>query len=329
MSLPAALRNSRIQSPEKVAIAFGERSWTYAEFDDITDKVAGNLLAAGLEPGDRVALHLLNGPEFAFASIGCLKAGCVAVPINTRLKGREIDYILRHSGSACYVGQPELYSEVTVACPALEAIELLYVTGEPRSGRIRNFDDLLRPALRSVSPSEITPDQLAVILYTSGTTAHPKGVMHSHRNLTPTARAWSFMQDQVMLITTSMAHVGAFAGAFLPALVNGATIVITRPFDFTAALEAFPRWRVTLAGGLPVILQGLLSAQIANPHDVSSGRLYFCAGDSVSPTLQNAFQDAFGPLCEGYGATEVHPICSNPPDQIRVGSLGPMPFGEK
>jgi long-chain acyl-CoA synthetase len=104
--------------------------------------------------------------------------------------------------------------------------------------------------------------------------------------------------------------------------VNGATIVITRPFDFTGALKAFERWRVTCAGGLPVIIQGLLSAQIANRHDVSSGRYYFCAGDSVSPTLQNAFQAEFGILCEGYGTTEVHPICSNKPDQIRVGSIG-------
>jgi len=104
--------------------------------------------------------------------------------------------------------------------------------------------------------------------------------------------------------------------------VNGATIVITRPFDFTAALKAFERWRVTCAGGLPVIIQGLLSAQIANPHDVSSGRYYFCAGDSVSPTLQKAFQAAFAPLCECYGATEVCPVCWNRPGQVRVGSLG-------
>jgi acyl-CoA synthetase (AMP-forming)/AMP-acid ligase II len=183
------------------------QTWTYAEFDDITDNVARNLLAAGLERGDRVAIHLLNGPEFTFASIGCLKAGCLAVPINTRLKGREIDYILRHSGSACYVGQPELYAETA-------AMDLLYVTGEPIGGRIRAFDELLCPATRPDSLPEIAPDNVAAILYRSGATAHPKGVTHSHRGLTAMARAWSAMQDQVGLITTSMAHVGAFAGGF-------------------------------------------------------------------------------------------------------------------
>ena len=325
MSLTAGLKSSRNQSPEKVAIAFGERSWTYAEFDDITDSIAGNLLAAGLEPGDRIAIRLLNGPEFAFACFGCLKAGCIVVPVNTRLKGREIDYILRHSGSASYVGQPELYSEVSAACPAIAAMDLVYIAGESSGGRIRTFNDLLRSRSALVSLPEIVPDHLAAIIYTSGTTAHPKGVTHSHQSLTQTARAVRFMQldqDQVALIMSSMAHVGAFTGLFLAALENGATLVITRPFDFSAALEAFARWRITLTGGLPIIMQGLLSAQTATPHDVSSGRLYFCAGDAVSPALQKAFRAEFAPICEAYGATEVYPVCWNRPDQIRVGSLG-------
>ena len=111
MSLTAGLKHSRTRNPEKLAIVFGEQSWTYAEFDELTNNVASNLLAAGLEPGDRIALHLLNGPELAIGYFGCLKAGGIAVPINPQLKGPEIDYILRHSGSACYIGQPDLYTE--------------------------------------------------------------------------------------------------------------------------------------------------------------------------------------------------------------------------
>jgi fatty-acyl-CoA synthase len=118
MSLTAALNHSRTRNPQKAAIVFGEHSWTYAEFDELTDNIAGNFLAAGLETGDRIAFHLLNGPELALGYFGCLKAGCITVPINTRLKGPEIDYILRHSGSACYVGQPDLYADAAKSCPA-------------------------------------------------------------------------------------------------------------------------------------------------------------------------------------------------------------------
>src|SRR5437764_4254780 len=116
MNVPAALNRSRTRNPQKLAIVYGEQSWTFAEFDEVTDRVAGNLRMAGLGPGDRVAFHLLNGPELALGYIACLKAGGIAVPINTRLKGPEIDYILRHSGSACYIGQPELYAEVARSC---------------------------------------------------------------------------------------------------------------------------------------------------------------------------------------------------------------------
>lgn len=91
MPLTQALKNRRIQNPAKAAIAFGEQSCNYRDFDGLTDNIAANLLAAGAEPGDRVALHLLNGPELALSYIGCLKAGCVVVPVNTRLKGYEID----------------------------------------------------------------------------------------------------------------------------------------------------------------------------------------------------------------------------------------------
>lgn len=102
MSLTENISNSALRSPAKVAVAFKEKSWTYAEFDRLTDNLARNILAAGVEPGDRVALHLQNSPELAMGCIGCLKAGCILVPINTRLKGREVDYILRQSGSAFY-----------------------------------------------------------------------------------------------------------------------------------------------------------------------------------------------------------------------------------
>jgi long-chain acyl-CoA synthetase len=124
MSLTAGLKHSRTRNPEKLAIRCGQQSWTYAEFDGLTNNVAGNLLAAGLESGDRIALHLLNGPELAIGYLGCLKAGGIVVPINPQLKGPEIDYILRHSGSACYIGQPDLYMEATKSCPAMTALEL-------------------------------------------------------------------------------------------------------------------------------------------------------------------------------------------------------------
>jgi long-chain acyl-CoA synthetase len=324
MSLTETISNSALRSPAKVAIAFNQESWTYAELDHLTDNVGRNILAAGVEPGDRVALHLQNGPELAMGYIGCLKAGCVLVPVNTRLKGREIDYILRQSGSAFYIGQPDFYAGITATCPALSELNGRYLTEEATSS-ISSFADLMRPPIHAGSLPVVAPDQVAAIMYTSGTTARPKGVVHTHESLVQTARTMRQMNldgDQVALVMSSMAHMAAFGMMFLSALQNGATTVITRPFEFLSSLDAIARWKCTYIFGLPVMFKLLLEAQLSAPRNVSSSRFCLCGGDSVPPALQEAFQRRFSPICEVYGATEITPMAWNRPSDIRVGSVG-------
>lgn len=324
MSVIAAITNSALRDPAKIAIAFNQQSWTYTEFDRLTDNIGRSILAAGVEPGDRVAFHLQNGPELAMGYIGCLKAGCILVPINTRLKGREIDYILRQSGSAFYIGQPDLYAGITATCPALSGLHGRYLTEEATSG-ISSFGDLLGIPAHAESLPAIAPDQVAAIMYTSGTTARPKGVVHTHESLVQTARAMRQMNldgDQVVLVMSSMAHMVAFAMVFLSALQNGATTVITRPFEFLSSLDAIARWNCTYLFGLPVMFKLLLETQLSAPRNVSSCRFCLCGGDSVPPALQEAFQRSFPPICEAYGATEIAPMSWNRPSDIRVGSIG-------
>jgi long-chain acyl-CoA synthetase len=162
-------------------------------------------------------------------------------------------------------------------------------------------------------------------MYTSGTTAHPKGVVHTHGTLLETARASHDMQlheDQVVILMSSMAHLIGFGLCFLSALVNGATTVITRPFDFEGALDAFERWHGTYVMSLPVLLQCMLQAQNQTPRNLSSARFFFCGGDSVTPALQEAFARSIAPICEAYGATEIAPTCWNRPGEVRTGSIG-------
>ena len=323
MSLIAALKHSRERNPGKVAVACRDESWTFREFDRVTDHFAANLLAAGAEPGDRVAVHLLNGLDAALTYIGCLKAGCIIVPVNNRLKGREVDYILRQSGSALYIGQPDLYAEIVASCPVLGALQR-YLTGGTAIRDIRSFSEL------SCTPGRCdlySPplDQSAAILYTSGTTAHPKGAVHSHRTLLESAETMRHMrldEDQVVLVITSMAHLIGFGMLFLSALANGATTVITRPFEIEDALDSFARWKCTYTLGVPVMFDCLLRSQTARPRNVTSGRFYFCGGDSVTPALQEGFQRAFAPVYEAYGCTEVTPLFWNRPGEARVGSIG-------
>jgi long-chain acyl-CoA synthetase len=330
MNIPAALNRSRTRNPQKLAIIFGERSWSYAELDELTDKLAANLLNAGVQRGDRIAFHLVNGPELAMGYIACLKTGGIAVPINARLKGPEIDYILRHSGSMCYIGQPDLYTDLAAFCPAVDSLELRYLTGEPRDDQADSFDDLFEETDRSLAGPEISADQVAAILYTSGTTARPKGVTHTHQTLVQTAKVMEQMgldQDQVAVVMTSMTHMIGFGMVFLSGLLNGATVVISRPFDYEGTLQAFARWGGTFLLGLPIMFRGLTQTQAELQSDVGSGKLYFCGGDSVPSPLQEAFGNVFGPVCEAFGTTEIAPAAWNRPGQIKVGSIGCPPDG--
>lgn len=322
--LTSAFQVTADRNPGKTAIAYGTDAWTFSEFHRLSGNIGQNLLSAGAEAGDRIALHLLNGPELALAVAGCLKAGFIVVPINTRLKGREIDYVLRHSGSAFYIGEPQLYDEIAHSCLALEELSAVWLTG-PAGPAGCSFDDLLRTPARSTSLPDVPAEETAAIMYTSGTTAHPKGVVHTHGTLLETALAMHDMQldeNQVLVITSSMAHLVGLGMSLLSALVNGATAVITRPFDFDAALNGFERWRGTYMVTLPVILQCLLKRQTEAPRDLSSARLIFGGGDSITPVLQQAFARSIAPIWEIYGATEMAPASWNRPAEVRIGSIG-------
>jgi len=327
MSLAELFRQSRTRTPDKIALACGEKSWTYAELDAISDDIAVHLVETGLERGDRIALHFANSVELAFSYLGCLKAGCIAVPINTRLKYPEIDYILRHCGAACYIGQPDLFAEAAKSQTRAPGLDRYFLTGSlPDFPQASPFDSLLGPFGGEISLPGVGSEEIAAILYTSGTTARPKGVAHSHGTLAHTAemmRQALLDENQVVVITSSMAHMIGFGMLFLAALLNGATVAIAPASDPAAILDTLERWRGTYMAGLPATVHSLVQMQLAEPRDVSSGRTYFCGGDSASPSLQAAFLSVMGqPLYEMYGMTEIAPITWNRPEGVRIGSVG-------
>ncbi len=332
MSIVDGLRNSSRLSPDKTAIICGEQSLTYAEFDRLTDNVAAQLLAAGVRPGDRIGVHMLNCSEVALTYVGCLKAGAIAVPINSRLRGREIAYILRHSEAVCYIGQSDLYSEVAGLRKELVDLRISFLSGEhlAQEGAFC-FQKLLQPISEPVSLPKINAEQAAVIIYTSGTTAHPKGVTHSHETLmrlAETMRSLELDENQVVITTSSMAHILSFAMVFLAGLVNQATVVLIPQIDCHSVLQALERHRGTVMAGLPTFFQAVARAQTATPYNVSSGKHFYCGGDSVSPALQEEFERAMGhSVYEGYGSTEVVPLTFNLAGAVRVGSIGKVTEG--
>jgi long-chain acyl-CoA synthetase len=315
VQLVSSLRRAAASFPDKSVIILGSREVTYSELDHEARHLALKLVACGVGPGDRVALHLYNGPGLAISYFACFYAGAIAVPINTRMKAPEIEYVLEHSGSSMYLGQPELFQEI-------ENIR-------SRFPRIRQFAvgtselDAASQRLAAARLPEVEPDPPAVILYTSGSTARPKGVLHTQRSLWNAAQGFCIEETDVVLLITPMVHVAAFLG-LIAITEAAATAIIVPQFEPDAVLGAIAHHRTTYLVGMPAMYRALIAAQKAQPRDVSSGKRYLAGGDAVAPALQTEFARCFGrPLHEAFGTTETGVTATNwSRAESRIGSFG-------
>jgi long-chain acyl-CoA synthetase len=309
------LHAAATKTPDKIAIASGKEHLSYRALDEEARRLAHRLISAGIAPGDRVALHMLNGIDLAVSYFGCFYAGAIAVPINTRFKAPEIGYVLSHSGASLYLGQPELRSEVTPIRSAPHGVrEFVFDVREFTAANVTH---------RVRSLPQVDADEAAIILYTSGTTARPKGVTHSHRTSLIAARADGVGSADVSAVVTPMAHMAGFV-VLLACIDAGATAVMSARFDADQLLDDIESHRCTRLTAMPVMYQALCAAQLAKPRDVSSLRHCLAGGDNVSPTLKTTFAQAFGcPLHEIYGSTELGMIAANWSQDERLrGSCG-------
>jgi acyl-CoA synthetase (AMP-forming)/AMP-acid ligase II len=228
------LRNAATLLPNKPALHLQDGVLTYTELDVEARLLARQLIACGAKPGDRVALHMHNGAEIAIAYFACFLAGAIAVPINARMKGPEIEYLLEHSGSSIYVGQREgVLEEINCHFPGVRQLFVDNLKLEESSN-----------VLSAITLPRVQDDDPAVILYTSGSTARPKGVVHSHRSFLNAARGLDITSDNVIMIVMSMAHSVALA-ILLASAATGATSVVVSQFEADLVLDAIARYRGT------------------------------------------------------------------------------------
>jgi long-chain acyl-CoA synthetase len=313
MHLGEAFHQAALRRPEKTALICGTDAVTYREMDRAVDALAHWFAQQGLERGDRVAIHSRNSIEAIELFFACFRAGLIAVPVNWRMKALEVAYVLDHCSARLCFTQPALEHVVSEAGPACAVLTDL-------------------PALPDSGPAFPNPDDHdpAVLLYTSGTIARPRGVTHTHRSMNGSAalmRELGFHEDVVFLQATSVMHASGIICAVVPFMTSGATMVLLPAFDAAAALDAIERHRCTVAAALPTMAQFLVEEQAARPRDVSSLARAYAGGDSVAPNLQERFQTLFGvPLLELYGMTESVPACSNSCGASRRGSMG-RPLG--
>jgi long-chain acyl-CoA synthetase len=312
MNLGTMVHEAAARYPRKIAVVCGERRLTYEELDRESLGLARRLLAEGLKPGDRVGVHWGNSVETVKLLLACFHAGLVALPVNLRLKAAEVAYIMRHSGAAMWFSQPELAAVAQAA--RAETPGALEVRSELPAG----IDAGELPVFDAT--------QIGAVMYTSGTTARPKGVTHTHESLVATGKLMQGLGldgDQTVLVMVTLMHASGMNCLLVPALTQGCTLVLMPAFDAASVLDTIERERCTYVIGLPAMLQFVVEEQAKQPRDLSSARVGLGGGDTVPLKLKERFAGLFGiPLGEVYGMTESVPATCNLGDAARPGSVG-------
>ncbi|MET9147938.1 MULTISPECIES: long-chain fatty acid--CoA ligase [unclassified Streptomyces] len=325
LSAAHVLGESARQWPGAVALVADGTRLTYGALWQDALRHAAALRGQGIGPGDRLALLLSNTARFPKAYYGALALGATVVPVNALLRTAEITYILRHSGARALLCEGPLLPEGEPAARAA-GVPLLTVAAP---GRSPSLDELAArcPPLDTAVPR--APDDIAVVLYTSGTTGRPKGVMISHLNLvmnidTTMLAPFAMRPDDVVLGCLPLFHTFGQVCVMGTGLRAGARLVLMPRFDAHAALDLMTAERCTVLMGVPTMYVALLQAVRDGGRRPALDRAY-CGGSALPARVLEDFEAVFGcPVHEGYGLTEASPcVAYNLPGRPRVpGTVG-------
>jgi long-chain acyl-CoA synthetase len=328
LNLNENLKRTVQRSPENEAYYFmGERT-SYAKLDQDVDRVAASLAAKGIGKGDKVALLLGNTPQFVISYYGILRTGAAVVPINPIYTANEITYILSNSEAraAVSVGQLEpLLSKLQVDLPSLEFIVYSESVGE----NSLSFGQLLQHTNVPFATPVIEEDDLAVILYTSGTTGQPKGAMLTHKNMASNAIAChEFMQlteSDRMIAVLPMFHVFCMTVCMNAPIEAGATMLILAKFSPAEVVDTIREEKATLFAGVPTMYNFIYQLSTPDKEDFATIRSCISGGAAIPVALLHKFEERFGVIIlEGYGLSEAAPVTAfNQLGQVRkAGSIG-------
>ena len=297
MSWVGVLEHHARRTPDKPIAVFGDDVCTYADMVDRAAAAAGGLRARGVGPGDVVGLLSYNSTDFLTTIFAANHLGAVAMPINWRLAAAEVRYILEHSGARVLIADGEL-------------LDLSHAAADPLGGDVVVQLGELGTDGERPPRVPVAGDDLQRLMYTSGTTGRPKGVMITHANL-----AWKnyahitelgFTAADVGLACGPLYHVGALDLVATTMIAVGATTVIHRTFDASDVVDEIERSRVTLVWAAPAMVRAVLDVPGIEERDLSSVRVIIAGGEKMPipfiERLRRTFPSAW--FADAYGLTE-------------------------
>jgi fatty-acyl-CoA synthase len=301
------VRHHATARPDAVAVRdlFTGRRLTYAQLDERVDRLAGHLHQLGVRKGDRVALLAYNGSEFFELQSACGRLGSIAVLLNWRLTPHELQYILEDSTPSVLIHDVEFKTTAGRLRAACGTAHLICIDGsDPRSG----YERALESATGHLTPQDVGQDDPSALMYTSGTTGHPKGAIITHSmvlwnaiNIGIPARVSS---ESTMLVVLPIFHTGGLNCYANPVLHAGGTVLIHRDPGEALRYLADPSEGVTHFIAVPAVYQALMASPEFDSIDLGRLEAVACGGSPCPEPVANAWAERGAELLQIYGLTE-------------------------
>jgi HIP---CoA ligase len=320
-SIPNAVRSMARRHPDVEALVDRDYRATFAELETAMVDTVRAMIALGIRPGTRVGIWAPNSARWVLAALGVLGAGGVLVPVNTRFKGDEAAFVLTRSGAEALVTVTDFLGNdylgmLRAAAPDTEALHCVVIASGDATGDDLSWEDAIA-AGRSVSVEQahaaidaVHQESLSDIMFTSGTTGHPKGVMLTHGQ-SLRAHGWlskvlDFRAGDRYLIVPPFFHTFGYKAGWMACIVHGVTIIPQRVLDVDEVLETIAAERVSVLMGPPTMFVDLLDAPNRAHHDLSSLRVAMASAANVPPALIGRIRDelAVEVMISCYGLTE-------------------------
>ncbi|MGC2285080.1 MAG: fatty acid--CoA ligase [Candidatus Acidiferrum sp.] len=324
------LRYAEKQYPRRTAVVCDDQRYTYEEFADRAGRLANALRLCGVQPGDRVAFLSTNCHRLLEAYYGVLEAGAVLLPLNIRLASSELGYVLNDSDACVLFLERQFVGLVDSFRKDIPNVKMFCLLDEPREASWlspQNYESLIGATTRfRADIASIDENSLAELFYTSGTSANPKGVMLTHRNIYLHAQnvclGFNIENGAVELHTIPLFHANGWGVAHFLTLLGGKHVMIHR-FDPKEIFRLIEKEGVHSCNLVPIMATALVNCPERLNHNLNSLRRIVIGGAASSPTLIREVEEKLGCECfSGYGLTETSPSLSISPMKSGLGWEG-------
>jgi fatty-acyl-CoA synthase len=295
-------------TPHRPALIFQDQVISYLEFDQRTNQTAQALLELGVKPGDRVGLLMHNCPQFLEVFFATARIGAVLVSLNVRLVAAELDFILDDCGVGGLIyGQD--FEDTVAALTILPRLSFRVTTGEPSAAGCLAYEAWVAQRPSTAPDVPVSENDLMAIMYTSGTTGHPKGVMLTHHAVYHAALnmviGLNYEYPDRMLMLAPFFHTGA-SSPIVGHVIKGIATVIMQRFDPVATLAMIEKHRIRIVQGVTAMMRMLLDVPDPSRFDLSAWEIAALPGSPLPFALIKAAHEQFGVLCQNlWGMTEI------------------------